>query len=122
MFLQRVTTYAVICLEPVRDGSCESPGRTLDPATFTVSTERQQVWTSDNGHAVALPSCQVESRRNWRCRSLDGASELGVTAGRPWLARGEGRASDLAFVSAWRYWWLRTGEPTSSRSRTAIFR
>jgi hypothetical protein len=122
LVLHRVTTYAVICLEQVKNGRCESLGRTLDSATFTVSAERQQVWTSENGHTIALTACHVTSRRDWRCRGRDGTSELGITAGRPWLSRGQGRESDLVFVSAWRYWWLKTGEPRPSGSGRMIFR
>jgi len=117
---QRVTTYAVTCLVAVRNGTCASPGQTLDPATFIVSVQQQTVWVS--GTDAALTGCVVRSTSDWRCKTRDDESEFGVTEGRPWLGPRDGRASDLYFVSRWRYLWMRAGERRRTGPLPALFR
>jgi hypothetical protein len=117
-----ITTYAATCLVHVEDGHCSAPGRTLEPATFTVSVERQQVWVSESGTTRVLASCSVQSKQNWRCRSSDDASELGIAGGRPWRIVPGGNSSDIYFMSKWRYFWMKSGETRPSGAGRAVFR
>jgi len=119
---QRVTTYAAICLVPVTNGTCTSPGRTLDSASFTVSIQQQAVWVSESSGSFALEECAVTSTHDWRCTSPDGVSQLGITAGQPWLVHPGRAPSDIFFVSRWRYLWMKAGEPRAAGPLRPIFR
>jgi hypothetical protein len=104
-----VTSYSATCLQLDAAG-CARLGRTLDPSVFKVSVARQQVELLTAGGARSFESCTVTSKRDWHCRSLEGAVEFGFSAGRPWHRVRGSEQSDLVFVSRLRYLWLKSGE------------
>jgi hypothetical protein len=108
----RITSYAATCLRRGPDQRCVAVGRTLGRNVFRVSVARQHVEVfSARGEPVALHACAVTARTDWRCRSVDGSFDLGFSDGQPWMRLPGEAASDIVFLSRWRYIWLQSGEP-----------
>jgi hypothetical protein len=115
-----VTSYYATCVQRTADNRCAALGRTLDPTVFRVSVALQRVESfGANGDLVALRSCAVTSKKDWRCRSTtDDSFELGFSAGRPWVRIQGSDTTDLVFLPRWRYLWLKSGEPHGASLRT----
>jgi hypothetical protein len=95
----KVTVYPVAC-----DGTavssticCGKLAVPLNPTTFTVSVERQQVFASTAGFMSPLHNCEVQDYLNWQCTTYWDASETKE------VGPSDGAAYDRTIMSAGSY-------------------
>jgi hypothetical protein len=81
-----VTKYPLLCEHAIEHGTCKRVAFPLNPTTFKVMTDRQEVvyWTHlgpDFIRPERLTKCAVRDRYNWSCRYNDESAELGFSSG-----------------------------------------
>src|SRR5215218_8086666 len=78
-FLQsEITAYPIRCKDKIILSQCNKPQYTLNPRTFKVLHDKQEVlyWSWANHRVDKLTKCAVVDRRNWKCRYDDNSAEF----------------------------------------------
>ena len=82
-----ITQYPVLCKEKIYLGRCKNIEYTLNPTTYKVNKEKQEVllYTPPLSSLMQkLTNCVVWDRKNWRCSFIDNSAEFGFSNGRFW--------------------------------------
>jgi hypothetical protein len=84
-----ITQYTFACEHDVEYGKCNGVSFPLNPTTFKVMVDRQEVvyWTHLGPSLLRperLTKCAVRDRRNWSCRYNGDSAEFGFSSGAYW--------------------------------------
>ena len=95
LFNSEITEYPVLCKEKPVFNNCDNPYIPLNPTTYKVLTDRQEViyWTADLSPSRTT-KCAIRDKRNWSCKYEDESGEFGFENGTYW-ARPLGSSSYL---------------------------
>jgi len=114
-----ITNYSLLCEHDVEYGICNRVSIPLNPTTFKVMADRQEVvyWTELGPGLIRperLTKCAVRDRRNWSCRYRDESAEFGFSDGAYWertLTPGitAGMDKRVVHVGRWRYYSQKCG-------------
>ena len=80
-----ITSYPVQCKAAMVEGRCpQGRGLPLNPTTFSVNGDQQEVVSNLVGMTTRYTNCAIQNRRNWQCSNNDGSGTFGFDGGQYW--------------------------------------